>query len=320
MGRLVDGVWETDRSFPTGKDGAFERPTTRFRNWITRDGAPGPSGRGGFTPDPGRYRLYVSLACPWAHRTLIVRALKGLAGAIAVSVVNPLMGEDGWTFLPDRAVVPDPDGATFLREVYLRADPRASGSVTVPVLWDTRTRTIVSNESGEIIRMLDDAFESEAPPLHPPPLRDEIEAVNARVYRDVNNGVYRAGFAASQGAYEAAFASLFAALDWLEARLSDGRPFLVGDQLTLADIRLFTTLVRFDAVYHGHFKCNRNRLVDFPALWAHTRRIHAIDGVAGTVDLDHIKRHYYGSHPDLNPRGIVPVGPAIDFGPASDPA
>ena len=315
MGRLVDGVWQTDRSFPVGRDGAFERPTTAWRDWITRDGAPGrEGGRAGFTPDPGRYRLYVSLACPWAHRALIVRRLKHLEDAIDVSVVNPIMGEDGWTFLPDRGVVPDPDGATFLREIYLRADPHASGSVTVPVLWDTRDRTIVSNESAEIIRMLDDAFDG-GPALAPAPLRDEIERVNARVYDEVNNGVYRAGFAKSQGAYDAAFDALFAALDWLEARLAPagGRGFLVGDQLTLADIRLFTTLVRFDAVYHGHFKCNRNRLVDFPALWTWTRRLHAMDGIGDTVDLDHIKRHYYGSHPDLNPKGIVPLGPALDF-------
>ncbi len=314
MGRLVDGRWETGRSFPTGKDGAFERTATAWRNWITRDGGPGPSGGGGFTPDFGRYRLHVSLACPWAHRTLIVRRLKKLEAAIPVSVVNPHMDEDGWSYAPDRGVVPDPDGARFLRDVYLRADPRASGSVTVPVLWDTERRTIVSNESGEIIRMLDDAFDG-GPPLYPEPIRDEIEAVNGRVYSDVNNGVYRSGFAATQDAYERAFAILFEALDWLEARLGEGRRFLVGEQLTLADIRLFTTLVRFDAVYHGHFKCNRNRLVDFRHLWAYTRRLHAIAGIGDTVDLDHIKRHYYGSHPDLNPKRIVPVGPALDFTP-----
>ena len=255
----------------------------------------------------------MSLACPWAHRTLAVRALKGLGDRLPVSVVNPHMGEDGWSFLPDRGVVPDPDGATFLREVYLRADPRASGSVTVPVLWDTERRTIVSNESSEIVRMLDEAWDG-GPDLQPPALRDEIDAVNERVYRDLNNGVYRAGFARTQRAYEEAYAAVFDALDWLEARLADGRPFLLGDRLTLADIRLWTTLVRFDAVYHGHFKCNRNRLIDMPALWAFTRRVHAIDGLAGTVDLDHVKRHYYGSHPELNPKRIVPVGPPIDFG------
>ena len=314
MGRLVDGVWETDRSFPTGTDGAFERTTTAWRNWITRDGRPGPTGEGGFTPEPGRYRLHVSLACPWAHRTLIVRRLKGLEAAIAVSVVNPIMGEDGWSYAPDRGVVPDPDGARHLRDVYIRADRQASGSVTVPVLWDAVRRTIVSNESAEIVRMLDEAFDG-GPPLYPEQLRDEIEAVNARVYADVNNGVYRCGFAKSQAAYDRAFAVLFEALDWMEARLADGRRFLVGDRLTLADVRLFTTLVRFDAVYHGHFKCNRDRLVDLRHLWAYTRRLHAIDGFGDTVDLDHIKRHYYGSHPELNPKGIVPLGPRLDFTP-----
>ncbi len=314
MGALFDGVWQANRSFPTGQDGGFERPATRFRNWITRDGSPGPSGVGGFAAASGRYRLYASLACPWAHRGLVVRRLKRLEDAIAVSIVNPHMGEDGWTFLPDRGVVPDPDGATLLREVYLRADRRASGSVTVPVLWDTETRTIVSNESGEIISMLNEAWDGVD--LAPAPLRDEIAAINARVYDDVNNGVYRAGFARSQGAYDAAFGRLFATLDWLERRLGDGRPFLLGEVLTLADIRLWTTLVRFDAVYHGHFKCNRNRLLDFPWLWAFTRRVYAYDGIGQTVDLDHIKRHYYGSHPSINPNGIVPAGPALDFGPS----
>ena len=246
-----------------------------------------------------------------------MRRLKALDDAIAVSVVHPIMGEDGWSYAPDRGVVADPDGAGFLRDVYLRADPHASGTVTVPVLWDEKRRTIVSNESAEIIQMLDEAFDG-GPSLAPTSLRDEIEAVNARVYSDVNNGVYRCGFARSQEAYDRAFATLFEALDWLEARLGDGRRFLVGDRLTLADVRLFTTLVRFDAVYHGHFKCNRNRLVDFPGLWAYTRRLHATEGFGDTVDLDHIKRHYYGSHPDLNPRGIVPLGPSLDFTPPAD--
>lgn len=306
MGRLVDGVWEKDRGFPTGKSGAFERTTTRFRDRITRDGA------SGFAPDAGRYRLYVSLACPWAHRTLIVRALKGLGDAIEVCVVNPIMGEEGWTFEPDRGVVPDPEGARFLREIYLRADPHCSGAVSVPVLWDKARRTIVSNESAEIIVMLDDAFEG-GPDLAPATQREAMEKLNERVYATLNNGVYRAGFARAQAAYEEAFGEVFATLDWLEERLADGRPFLMGDTLTLADIRLFTTLVRFDPVYHGHFKCNLRRLVDYPRLWAFTRRVFGIEGVAETVDLDHIKRHYYGSHPTINPTGIVPVGPAIDF-------
>ena len=305
MGRLVDGVWERDRGFPTGTSGAFERTTTRFRNWITRDGA------SGFAPAPGRYRLYVSLACPWAHRTLIVRALKGLEEAIAVSVVNPIMGEEGWTFEPDRAVVPDPEGARTLREIYLRADPHCSGTVTVPVLWDTQRRTIVSNESAEIIVMLDDAFGG--PLLAPPEWRDEMARIDERVYATLNNGVYRAGFARSQAAYDEAVREVFATLAWLEERLADGRRFLMGEALSLSDIRLFTTLVRFDAVYHGHFKCNLHRLVDQPGLWAYTRRIFQIEGIAATVDLDHIKRHYYGSHPTINPTGIVPQGPDIDF-------
>ena len=312
MGRLSGGEWVVDADMPAGRNGAFERPTTAWRNWITRDGTPGPSGEGGFRPDAGRYRLYVSLACPWAHRTLIVRSLKGLTAAIDVAVVAPHMGDDGWTFAPDRGVVPDPDGARFLREIYLRADPKATGAVTVPVLWDTERRTIVSNESAEIIAMLADAFDG-GPDLAPAALQDEMAALNERVYRDVNNGVYRAGFARNQAAYDDAFRALFAALDWLEAHLADGRPFLFGDRPTLADIRLFTTLVRFDAVYHGHFKCNRNRIVDSPALWRHTRRMFQHDGIGETVDLDHIKRHYYGSHPFLNPRGIVPAGPAIAF-------
>ena len=306
MGRLVDGVWEADRSFPTGKNGAFERTTTKFRSRITRDGS------SGFGPEAGRYHLHVSLACPWAHRTLIVRRLKGLEDRISVSVVNPYMGEDGWTYEPDRGVVADPDGARFLREVYLRADPHCSGTVTVPVLWDRERRTIVSNESAEIIEMFDEAFEG-GPELWPRALRDEMSAVNERVYGGLNNGVYRSGFARSQGAYEEAVAGVFDTLDWLEARLGDGRRFLIGDALTLADVRLFPTLVRFDPVYVGHFKCNTRRLVDYPALWRFTRRVFQTDGIGDTVDLDHIKRHYYGSHPTVNPTGIVPVGPLIDF-------
>ncbi|MBE7212135.1 MAG: glutathione S-transferase family protein [Gluconacetobacter diazotrophicus] len=306
MGKLVDGVWEADRGFPTGKTGAFERTETRFRDRITADGS------SGFAPDPGRYRLYVSLACPWAHRCLIVRALKGLADTIAVSVVNPIMGEDGWSFAPDRAVVPDPEGARFLRDVYLRAEPRCSGSVTVPVLWDTRRRTIVSNESSEIIAMLDAAFPG-GPALAPAALADEMRAIDERVYPGLNNGVYRAGFARTQAAYDAVVRDVFATLDWLEDRLGDGRPFLSGNAMTLSDIRLFTTLVRFEPVYAGHFKCNLRRLRDYPALWRFTRRMFQWPGIADTVDLDHIKRHYYGSHPTINPTGIVPAGPEIDY-------
>lgn len=310
MGMLVDGVWHDERTFPTGRDGAFERPETTFRDWITTE----PGAR--FAPEPGRYHLHVSLACPWAHRALVVRRLKRLEDAITVSVVNPHMAEDGWTYLPDRGVVADPDGARFLREVYLRADPHCSARVTVPVLWDRAHRTIVSNESADVIRMLNRAFPG-GPELEPAALQGEIDALNERIYGAVNNGVYRAGFAASQAAYEAAYAALFATLDMLEARLGDGRAFLLGAAPTLADIRLWTTLVRFDAVYHGHFKCNRQRLVEFPRLWAYTRRMFQHEGIGETVDLDHIKRHYYGSHAHLNPSGIVPVGPALDFsGPA----
>ena len=306
MGLLVDGVWQNERTFPTGRDGAFERPDTVFRGEISS--APGAS----FPPVAGRYHLTVSLACPWAHRTTVVRRLKGLEDAITVSVVNPHMAEDGWTFEPGRGVIADPDGARFLRDIYLRADPRCSGRVTVPVLWDREHRTIVSNESADIIRMFNRAFPG-GPELEPAALADEIARIDARVYRDVNNGVYRAGFAGSQAAYEAAYHALFATLDTLEAQLGDGRRFLLGDAPTLADIRLWTTLVRFDAVYHGHFKCNRQRLVDYERLWAFTRRLFQHEGIGETVDLDHIKRHYYGSHVHLNPGGIVPVGPALDF-------
>ncbi len=304
MGRLVDGVWQSDRSFPIGRAGAFERTTTQFRNRITRGGE--------FPPEPGRYRLYVSLACPWAHRTLIVRHLKRLQDAIEVSVVNPHMGEDGWTFEPDRGVIPDPDGARFLRDVYLRADPHGSGSVTVPVLWDRERQTIVSNESAEIILMLNDAFDG-GPDLAPEALRGEMGPLNDRIYAGLNNGVYRAGFARTQEAYDAAVRDVFDVLDWLEDRIADGRHHLLGEVLTLADIRLFTTLIRFDPVYVGHFKCNLRRLVDYPLLSTFTRRVFQHDGIATTVDFDHIKRHYYGSHPTINPTGIVPAGPLLDF-------
>lgn len=310
MGMLLDGVWHDERSFPTGGDGAFERPPTTFRDWITADAG------ARFAPEPGRYHLTISLACPWAHRALIVRKLKRLEDAITLSVVNPHMAEDGWTFLPDRGVIPDPEDARFLREIYLRADPHCSGRVTVPVLWDRVHATIVSNESADIIRMLNRAFPG-GPELEPAALLGEMDALNERIYDTVNNGVYRAGFAASQAAYEAAYHALFETLDMLEERLSDGRAFLMGDALTLADIRLWTTLVRFDAVYHGHFKCNRQRLVEFRRLWAYTRRIFAHEGIGETVDLDHIKRHYYGSHVHLNPSGIVPAGPALDFAPSA---
>lgn len=320
MGLLVDGVWQ-DRWYDTkATGGRFQRADSKFRNWVTRDGSPGPSGDGGFPAAPGRYHLYVSLACPWAHRTLIVRALKGLADAISVAVVDPHMGGEGWVFGDSPGATPDPiHGARRLYEVYLAADPGFSGRVTVPVLWDRERATIVSNESAEIIRMLNDAFGGTGPDLYPNALRDEIDAVNARIYDRVNNGVYKAGFATGQAAYVEAFRDLFDELDRLEERLGRAR-YLCGPALTEADIRLFTTLVRFDAVYVGHFKCNARRIADYPNLSNYLRDLYAMPGVADTVDLTHIKRHYYESHPTINPTGIVPVGPEIDFDAPNDRA
>ncbi|MEQ8815378.1 MAG: glutathione S-transferase family protein [Thalassobaculum sp.] len=316
MGLLIDGVWHARDPDAGSTGGRFRRRESAFRNWVTADGAPGPSGDGGFRAEPGRYHLYVSLACPWAHRTLIMRALKGLEDAITVSVVHWYMGDDGWSFADAPGVVADPiHGAGFLRDVYLAADPRYTGKVTVPALWDRETGTIVSNESAEIIRMFNTAFDgvgAAAGDYYPAAHRDEIDRVNARVYDTVNNGVYKAGFATSQDAYEEAVGPLFDSLDWLEERLSRRR-WLVGDRLTEADIRLFTTLVRFDPVYHGHFKCNVRRIADYPALAGFTRDVYQTPGIAGTVDLDHIKRHYYQSHRGVNPTGIVPVGPDIDY-------
>ena len=317
MGLLIDGEWH-DQWYDTERTGgAFERSAAAFRNWVTPDGSPGPSGTSGFAAEPGRYHLYVSLACPWAHRTLILRRLKGLADAITVSVVNPFMGDEGWTFAPGDGVVPDPGGATRMFEVYRRAKTDYTGRVTVPVLWDKSSGRAVSNESSEIIRMLNAAFDGVGADasldLYPALLRDEIDAVNARVYETVNNGVYRAGFATTQAAYEAAVLPLFETLDRLDATLTDAR-YLVGNRLTEADWRLFTTLVRFDPVYVGHFKCNVRRIADYPALSAYLRDLYAVPGIAGTVDMDHIKRHYYESHETINPTRIVPIGPALDYG------
>ncbi len=316
MGQLENGAWVSGLGF-AGGDGRFARTESRFRNWITPDGAPGPSGRGGFRAESGRYHLYVSLACPWAHRTLIFRALKGLAPHVSVDVVHPLMLDDGWTFATDYpgATGDRLYGSAFLRDIYLRADPRATGKVTVPVLWDRETQTIVSNESSEIIRMFDTAFAAVADPgapLWPADLRPEIEALNARIYPGLNNGVYRAGFATAETAYREAAEEVFATLDWLEDRLADRR-WLLGDRITEADWRLWTTLLRFDAVYHGHFKCNRRRIVDYPEIWDYARALFQWPGVAETVDFDHITRHYYGSHRTINPTGIVPIGPAMDW-------
>jgi len=317
MGQLVDGIWQDDWYDTQKSGGAFERSTAGFRNWITADGAAGPSGQAGFKAESGRYHLYVSYACPWAHRTLIFRALKGLEDHIGVSVVHPDMLTEGWSFDADFA------GATgdrlydlpFARDIYLKADPKISGRVTVPILWDTAQETIVSNESSEIIRMLNSAFDGltgNTLDFWPEDLRATIEPVNARIYDKVNNGVYRSGFATTQSAYDTAVVPLFETLDWIEARLTEQR-FLMGDRLTEADWRLFTTLVRFDAVYHGHFKCNRRRIVDYPQLWEYTRALYQVPGVAGTVRMDHITRHYHYSHATINPCRIVPIGPELDF-------
>lgn len=317
MGLLVDGTWR-DRWYDTSKTGGkFERSDSQFRNWITADGSAGPTGDGGFKAEAGRYRLYVSLACPWAHRTLIFRALKGLEEMIPVSVTDWLMGEQGWTFEgDDPGIVPDPiHNVQYLHQLYTAVDPSFSGRVTVPVLYDTRTDRIVSNESSEIIRMLNTAYDgigAKAGDYYPVALRADIDAINARIYDTVNNGVYKAGFATTQQAYEDAVHPLFETLDWLEDILSRNR-YLTGDQVTEADWRLFTTLVRFDAVYVGHFKCNIRRLVDYPNLWAFTRELFQWPGVRQTVNMRHIKSHYYASHETVNPTGIIPVGPAINF-------
>jgi putative glutathione S-transferase len=312
MGLLVEGRWQ-DQWYDTKKTGGrFQRSQSAFRHWVTADGVPGPSGEGGFKAEPGRYHLYVSLACPWAHRALIFRKLKGLEEMISLSVVHWLMAENGWTFAEGEGVIPDPVGqARYLHEVYTKADSHYTGRVTVPVLWDKQRGTIVSNESAEIIRMLNAAFDgvgAKAGDFYPAELREEIDALNARIYDTVNNGVYKAGFATTQDAYEEAVRPLFETLDWLEERLG-ARRYLSGERLTEADWRLFTTLIRFDPVYVGHFKCNIRRISDYPALSAYLRRLYQIEGVAQTVDFSHIKRHYYQSHRNINPTGIVPVGP-----------
>jgi putative glutathione S-transferase len=315
MGLLIDGKWTAQGHDTAATGGRFVRQATTFRNWITPDGRPGPTGGGGFTAEPGRYHLYVSLACPWAHRTLIFRALKKLEPAISLSVTHWFMGEEGWTFENGPGVVPDPMGARRIYEVYLRSDSAYTGRASVPVLWDKARNAIVSNESSEIIRMFNAAFDGvgAAPgDYYPAELRDEIDRLNARVYETVNNGVYKAGFATTQEAYEDAVRPLFATLDMLEERLATRR-YLCGERLTEADWRLFTTLVRFDPVYVGHFKCNLRRLVDYPNLWAYARELYQHPGVAATTDFTHIKRHYYQSHRTINPSGIVPVGPELDF-------
>jgi putative glutathione S-transferase len=310
MGYLEQGVWHKEWAGRYDARGNFLRQESRFRGRVTRDGS------SGYHAMPGRYHLYVSLACPWAHRTLIFRALKGLDNAISVSIVDPLMLDDGWAFSDFPGCVPDTvNRARYLREVYTKADPRYTGRVTVPVLWDRETGTIVNNESSEIIRMLNSEFEDVArlhEDYYPQPLRAEIDAVNQLVYENINNGVYRCGFATTQEAYEGAFDALFSALDELEARLDRSR-YLAGDRITEADWRLFPTLVRFDAVYYGHFKCNLRRLGDYPNLSNYVRDLYQVPGVAETVDMAQIKRHYYASHRHINPTGIVPKGPEIDF-------
>ena len=316
MGLLVDGVWR-DKWYDTeSQKGRFVRADSRFRNWVTADGSPGPSGEGGFKAEPGRYHLYVSYACPWAHRTLIFRALKGLESMISLSVVHWHMGESGWTFADGPGVIPDPiHNARTLADVYVAADPKYSGRVTVPVLWDKQRGTIVNNESAEILRMFNSAFDglgAKPGDYYPEDLRAEIDALNTRIYATVNNGVYKAGFATTQTAYEEAVAPLFETLDWLEARLS-ARRYLCGDRLTEADWRLFTTLLRFDPVYVGHFKCNIRRIADYPRLSAYFVNLLSVPGVRETVYLDHIKNHYYGSHKTINPTGIVPVGPTLSW-------
>jgi len=314
MGDMQHGVWRAEGEFPHDREGRFVRPDAPFRNWVTADGSAGPSGAGGFRAKPGRYHLIVSLACPWAHRTLIFRKLKRLESMISLSVVHWLLAERGWTFDEGPGVVPDPIfGAERLSEFYLKARPDYSGRVTVPVLWDKETSTIVNNESSEIIRMFNSAFDGVGAAegdYYPQELRSEIDALNSRIYATVNNGVYRAGFAKSQEAYEEAFRALFETLDWLEARLS-GQRFLCGERLTEADWRLFTTLIRFDPVYFGHFKCNLREIRDYPALSRYLRELYHWPGVAETVDFFHIKHHYYASHRMINPTGIVPLGPEL---------
>jgi putative glutathione S-transferase len=316
MGLMIDGVWRNEDGFPVDASGRFTRPASPLRNWVTPDGAPGPSGHGGFAAEPGRYHLYVSLACPWAHRTLIFRALKGLQDMIGLSVVHWYMGQEGWTFSDGPGVIADPfNHARLLHQVYSAGDSNYTGRITVPVLWDRKTAAIVNNESSEIIRMLNSAFDGVgATPgdFYPEDLRTEIDALNARIYDTVNNGVYKAGFATTQAAYEEAVSTLFESLDWLETILS-GKRWLTGDRLTEADWRLFTTLIRFDAVYVGHFKCNIRRIKDYPNLSRYLRELYRQPVIADTVNFHHIKHHYYESHPKINPSGIVPMGPKLEL-------
>ncbi len=312
MGLLVKGEWKDQWYDTASTGGEFVRQDSQFRHWVTADGSAGPSGEGGFAAEPKRYHLFVSLACPWAHCTLIMRALKGLQNCIGVTVVDPVMLANGWEF---SAVSKDNPiaGLEYLHQIYTHENPHYSGRVTVPVLWDRQQSRIVSNESAEIIRMLNSAFPSaNSTDYYPEPLRNEIDALNQRIYDSVNNGVYRAGFATSQHAYEQAYQQLFAMLDELDARLATQR-YLFGADLSEADIRLFTTLIRFDAVYFGHFKCNRQMLESYQHLANYIRDIYQLPGVADTVNFEHIKTHYYVSHTTINPTQVVPAGPAIDY-------
>lgn len=321
MGLLIDGKWHDQWYDTKSTGGRFVRSDAQFRHWITPDGAVGPSGEGGFKAEAGRYHLYVSLACPWANRVLIMRALKGLEDMISLSVVNPYMAENGWTFEPGPGVLADLVGqAQYMYQVYLRAEPGYSGRVTVPVLWDLQRNTIVNNESAEIIRMLNSAFDgigAREGDYSPAELLPQIDAMNEEVYDAINNGVYKVGFSTEQNVYEQEVVKLFASLDKLETLLGQQR-YLVGERITEADWRLFTTLIRFDAVYHGHFKCNLKRLADYPNLWSYTRELYQWPGVASTVNFDHIKQHYYRSHASINPNGIVPLGPILDLQRAPD--
>ncbi|GKX60002.1 glutathione S-transferase family protein [Leminorella grimontii] len=317
MGQLVNGIWQDVWYDTSSTQGRFKRMPSQFRNWVTADGQPGPTGAGGFKAEPGRYHLYVSLACPWAHRTLVVRKLKGLEEAIGVSVVHPLMLENGWTFGTDFAGATGDTlfGLEYLYQLYLKADASYTGRVTVPVLWDKQTNTIVNNESSEIIRMFNDAFDgvgAREGHYYPTELREQIDELNAWIYPTVNNGVYKAGFATSQDAYTEAVTALFTSLDTLEERLSQSR-FLTGEKLTEADIRLWTTLLRFDPVYVTHFKCDKKRISDYPNLYGFLRDIYQLPGVAETVSLDHIRHHYYRSHKTINPTGVISIGPEQDL-------
>ncbi|NCO21657.1 MAG: glutathione S-transferase family protein [Rhodobacterales bacterium] len=317
MGQLVDGIWHDTWYDTKESGGAFVRSNASFRNWITADGSAGPSGEAGFKAEAGRYHLYVSYACPWANRALFFRALKGLDNLIDVSVVHPDMLSEGWSFATD---FPGTTGdrlydLPFARDIYLKAKPDMSGRVTVPILWDKQRETIVSNESSEIIRMFNSAFDrltGNTDDFWPAALRAEIEPVNARIYDTVNNGVYKAGFATTQSAYDAAVGPLFDSLDWLEGLLGDRR-YLMGEKITEADWRLFSTLVRFDLVYHLHFKCNRKRIIDYPNLWAYTRELYQWPGISGTVHFGHIVRHYHYSHDTINPNRIIPINPVLDW-------